>query len=221
MKKKLLALFLVALMIMGAVAPLASAGMPTSVIKLPDGTKSIYVRSGPGTNYAKKGYVTNGQEVDLLKIGTTWTQIRLISNKVTGYIKNAYIADLEEPVQKGAASAAQVKGSAYLHIGPHENAAKLTVLGNGTKLKVWGTQSNWKYVTTLGTNKTGWIYDEYVAEGFTQVTTTSVHLRHGENGRTVATLKKNTTVNVIAIDGSWSEVSVNGTTGYVYSKYLK
>lgn len=223
MMKKLTSLLLVALLILSIAAPIAMAGVPTSVILMPDGEKTIYLRSGPGTKYAKRGVVTNGLEVDLLKIGSSWTQVRVIKTKATGYINNAYIKSLSETPTRGVAEAGVVGNctSAYLHTGPSAEDARITALSSGTKLKCWGHRGGWHCVTTLSTGKTGWISGEYYVEHFNQKTTTKVHMRHSENGTLLKTLKKGTTVEVLSIDGSWSEVFYDGETGYIYTKYLK
>ena len=47
-----------------------------------------------------------------------------------------------------------------------------------------------------------------------------VRLRKEPNGQIITTIPQGTVVDVISIQGDWSEIQVNGITGYMMSKFL-
>ena len=228
MGKKLVILVLALVLCLGAFS-VAHAGTPTSFVVLPDTMGGLNVRSGPGTNYSVAGWVISGDEIDLVKIGTTWTKITVIRSGKTGYIKNNYIADLKgkpspepAPSPQGAGQAARVSGaSVNIRTGAGTGYAKIATLSSGTKLKILGSAGNWYHVTVLSSGKSGWVSKTYVKLGFTSTTTARVNLRASANGKLIKTLAKGTSVSVSSISGSWSKVKAGSSSGYVYSKYLK
>ena len=229
MKKKTLTLVLALMVALLACTPVAMAGTPTSFVDLPSGFTALNVRSGPGTNYSVAGWVVDGDEIDLLKIGDSWTKIQVIRSGRVGYIKNIYIDDLQggssggtsTPSTSGTATAGRVTGGGVnMRKGPGTGYAKVTTLSSGTPLKLWDSSGNWYYASTLGGTK-GWISKTYVATGYTAYTTTRVNMRKSANGELIRTLSAGTKVSVQSITGTWSKVKVGSTTGYVFSKYLK
>ncbi|MDL2207073.1 SH3 domain-containing protein [Eubacteriales bacterium OttesenSCG-928-N13] len=229
MGKKLVVLVLSVMLVLGMMAPAAMAGTASSFVVLPDTMGGLNVRSGPGTNYKVAGWATDGDEIDLIKIGTSWTKIRVIRSGKVGYIKNAFIKDVPSggssqpstPSTSGTASAGRVTGrSINLRSGAGTGYKVIGSATSGTKLKIWSEKGNWYYVTTLS-GKKGWISKSYVSKGYTATTTARVNLRASANGKLVKTLSSGASVSVISITGSWSKVKAGQTTGYVYSKYLK
>lgn len=229
MGKKLAALVLSLLLCLGAFAPAAFAATATSYVVLPDNMTGLNVRSGPGTNYSVAGWAIDGDEIDLIKIGSSWTKITVLRSGKTGYIRNAYIKDLpkdsqtgsDHPQTSGTATAGRVSGrSVNLRKGAGTGYGSVGSLVSGTKLKIWGSEGNWYYVTTLS-GKTGWISKTYVKTTYTAVTTARVNMRKTANGALIKTLASGTTVTVQSLTGNWSKVKSGSSTGYVYSKYLK
>lgn len=230
MKNKMLSLVLTLMVALTACMPVAMAGTPTSFVDLPSGYTALNVRSGPGTNYSVSGWVIDGDEIDLLSIGDTWTKIQVLRSGRVGYIKNAYIDDLQSggsssapstPSTSGTATAGRVTGSGVnMRKGPGTSYAKVTTLYSGTPLKLWDSSGNWYYASTLGGTK-GWISKTYVATGYTARTSARVNLRQSPNGTLIRTLSTGTQVTVQSITGTWSKVKVGSTTGYVFSKYLR
>lgn len=47
-----------------------------------------------------------------------------------------------------------------------------------------------------------------------------VRLRKEPNGQIITTIPQGTVVDVISTQGDWSEIQVNGVTGYMMSKFL-
>ncbi len=232
MGKKLVSLVLVALLCLAIAAPIALAGTPTTFVKLPSTMGGLNVRSGPGTNYAVAGWVINGDEIDLIKVGSTWTKITVLRSGKTGYIKNAYIKELpnkptdpdpkpDDPSTSGTATAGRVTGGGVnMRKGPGTGYGVVKTLSSGTKLRLWDHSGNWFFATTLSGTK-GWISKTYVATGYNMVTSANVNMRKSANGAVLKTVSKGTTVAVESITGSWSRVKVGSTTGYIYNSYLK
>ncbi|MEF9972381.1 MAG: SH3 domain-containing protein [Clostridia bacterium] len=231
MKNKLIALVLTVLVTLTAAAPLALAGTPSSFVNLPSSYGGLNVRSGPGTNYSVAGWVVDGDEIDLIKVGDTWTKVTVLRSGKTGYIKNRFIDDLpgggdegddtQTPSTGGTASTGRVTGSGVnLRKGPSASSGKVTSLSAGTKVRIWETKGNWAYVSTLGGTK-GWMSLTYLSDTYTAKTTSRVNMRESANGTVIKKLPAGTTVIVKSVTGSWSKVSSNGTTGYIYNSYLR
>ena len=224
MKRKLVALALSMILCLLAATPVALAGTPTSFVKLPSTMGGLNVRSGPGTNYKVAGWVVDGDEIDLIKVGSTWTKITVLRTDKTGYIRNDYIKDLADgdaPSTSGTATAGRVTGKGVgLRKGAGTGYVKVATLSLGTKLRLWDESGNWYFVTTLS-GKKGWISKTYVATGYTMTTSASVNLRKSANGEIVKKLAKGTKVSVESVTGSWSKVTAGSTSGYVYNTYLK
>jgi N-acetylmuramoyl-L-alanine amidase len=224
LKRKLVALVLSMILCSLAVMPIALAGTPTSFVKLPPTMGGLNVRSGPGTNYKVTGWVVDGDEIDLIKVGSTWTKITVLRTDKTGYIRNNYIKDLKDgdvPSTSGTATAGRVTGKGVgLRKGAGAGYAKVATLSLGTKLKLWDKSGNWYYATTLS-GKKGWISKTYIATGYAMTTSASVNLRKSANGAIVKKLDKGTKVSVESITGGWSKVTAGSAKGYVYNAYLK
>ncbi len=222
--KRLACILLVLAMILGLAAPVAMAGTPTTYTNLTSNASKLYVRAGPSTGYKVVTYVSNNEEIDLLKVGSVWTRISVCRNGLTGYIMNRYIEELpgeSQPIRRGEASAGRITGRGVnLRRGP---GTKYMALGNksyGSKLVIWGSRGNWYYVTMLS-GQSGWVSKTYVSKTYTTSTTTGVNMREDPNGAIIKTLAKGTSVTVYTVDGAWSFVKQGGTHGWVYSQYLR
>lgn len=228
MGKKLICLVITLVLCLTAVMPAAMASTASSYVKLPASWTALNVRAGAGTNYAVVTWVANGDGIDVVKEGSTWSKITVAKNGKTGYINNSFIKGLSSgstatsaPETKGTAAAGRVSGN-YVNMrkGAGTNYGKVATLTKGTKVQIWDESGNWYYVTTLS-GKKGWMSKTYIATGFTMKTTANLNFRESANGALIKTLNKGTEVDVISITGSWSKVKVGSTTGYVYNKYLK
>jgi len=227
MGKKLVVLFLAVVLLLASVPALA-ANTRTEV-KLKGGMEALNVRSGPGTGYDVVTWVHNGSVIDVVSVGAKWSKIVVSNSGNTGYINNGYIKKLpastggssSTSTGSGTATAGRVTGkSVNLRSGAGTSNKVVKSLASGTKLKMWGEKNGWRNVTTLA-GTSGWISKQYVKEGFTSVTTAAVNIRKTANGALIRTLAKGTSVNVISMTANWSKVKAGGTTGYVYTKYLK
>ncbi|MDO4546806.1 MAG: SH3 domain-containing protein [Clostridia bacterium] len=227
MKRKLVALLLIVSLI--GIAPMALAAR-TAYVDLPSNYTALNVRSGPGTNYSVSGWVVEGDEIEILKEGSTWTKIRVVRSGKSGYIKNAYIdgssggssqpSQPSTPSTSGSATAGRVTGNGVnLRKGAGSSYAKVATLSRGTKLMVWTSSGNWAYVSTLS-GTSGWMSKTYIATGYTTTTNARVNFRESINGAVIRTLNSGESVTVHSMTGAWSKVTVGNTTGYIYTRYL-
>lgn len=224
MGKKLTALVLALVFCLTLALPAMADGATTSV-KLPASWTALNVRAGAGTNYDVITWVSDGEKIDVVKEGATWSKITVARNGKTGYIRNAYIenlpGDVIEPSTDGTALAGAVSGgSVNMRTGPGTGYGKVASLTKGAKLRIWEESGNWYYVTALSGEK-GWMSKTYISLGYAMTTTANVNFRKSANGTVIETLQKGTDVEVVSVTGSWSKVKVGSTTGYVFSKYIQ
>ena len=97
--------------------------------------------------------------------------------------------------------------------------------GWGTEVLVRGMNGDWAFVDVNG--QSGYMYAKYLGEeGSTDVTryvstnTRGLNLRNEPNGTILGSYPRGTAVTVLATDGAWSKVSVDGKTGYMFSQWL-
>lgn len=122
-----------------------------------------------------------------------------------------------------------INGSVNFRVAPNKYSTKIDKLQKGEKVEYLGQSGDWYKVKYNG--QTGYIYKTY-ASAYSSVEETnnlvkivncsSLNLRSGAgtNYSVKRTLSRGTQVTVLSTSGKWSKVSVNGTTGYVYSTYL-
>ena len=97
--------------------------------------------------------------------------------------------------------------------------------GWGTEVLVRGMNGDWAFVDVGG--QSGYMYAKYLGEeGATNATryvatnTRGLNLRAEPNGIILGSYPRGTAVTVLATDGAWSKVSVDGKTGYMLSQWL-
>ena len=188
---------------------------------------SLNVRLGPGTNYKVVGWVRNGQKITVLKEEGAWTRIIVDATGKTGYIKSSYIekeeAAAEKPVYAlGSVRTRYASSAVNVRRGPGTRHEALFSLASGAKLRILGESANW-YLIETENGKTGYISKNYASFGVKGETTANVHMRKGPAGNTLSlgVVPKGTFVTLTGVTGNWTEVSFNGNTGFIYTKYVK
>lgn len=196
-------------------------------VKTPHEDGSANVRKGPGTNYAVVTWVKNGQKITVLKNEGAWTKIVVDANGKTGYIKSSFINKEETPIEKPVYALGTVKtkyagSTVNVRKGPGTKHAVAFSLLSGTKMRILGESANW-YLVNTEDGKTGYISKNYTQMGASGETTANVNLRSGAGSNTpsLGVIYKGTKLTLMGVAGSWTEVSVNGNTGYIYTKYVK
>ncbi|MGN1032717.1 MAG: SH3 domain-containing protein [Intestinibacter sp.] len=122
-----------------------------------------------------------------------------------------------------------ITGSVNFRVAPNKYSTKIDKLQKGEKVEYLGQSGNWYKVKYNG--EIGYIYKTYASTYSTAqetnnlikiVNCSSLNLRSGAgtNYSIKQVLSKGTQVTVLSTSGNWSKVSVNGTTGYLYTSYL-
>ncbi len=188
---------------------------------------SLNVRLGPGTNYNVIGWVRNGQKITVVKEEGAWTKIIVDATGKTGYIKSSYIEKEEtEPAKPvyalGSVKTKYASSSVNVRKGPGTKHAAEFALESGAKMRILGESANW-YLIETDDGKTGYISKNYTALGVNGETTANVNLRAGAASSTpsLGVVPKGTKITLTGVTGNWTEVQLNGNTGFIYTKYVK
>ena len=212
-------------------------------------TEYVHLRSGPGTNYASKGVLSLGTSLTVTDTSNaSWFAVRL-SNGTTGYVYSEYLS-LSSSGGSTATGSAKTTEYVHLRSGPGTNYASKGVIAQGTKITVTDTSNSAWYAVQLSNGTTGYMYSEYIkmdstatAQPTTQPSATAaptqapsgsetaaqtteyVNLRSGPGtnyaSKGVIALGTKITVTDMS-NSSWYAVRLsNGTTGYMYSAYVK
>lgn len=188
---------------------------------------SLNVRSGPGTNYKVVGWVRNGQKITVLKEEGAWTKIVVDATGKTGYIKSSYIEKEEVLTEKPVYALGSVKtkyASSTVNVrrGPGTKHEAQFSLKSGARMRILGESANW-YLVETEDGKTGYISKNYTALGVKGETTVNVNMRKGpaSNTPSLGIVPKGSSVTLTGVTGNWTEVSFNGNTGFIYTKYVK
>lgn len=220
--KKLLSLVLLLLAVLSLTAFAAAEN-----VKTPHEDGSLNVRLGPGTNYKVVGWVRNGQKITVLKESGAWSEIIVDATGKTGYIKSSYIVKEENAPAAPVYALGSVKtkyASSMVNVrkGPGTKHACEFALPSGAKMRILGQSANW-YLIEDEEGRTGYISKNYTAPGINGVTTANVNMRQGAGSNTpsMGVVPKGTAVTLTGVTGNWTEVQMNGNTGFIYSKYVK
>ena len=196
-------------------------------VKTPYEDGSANVRKGPGTNYAVVAWVRNGQKITVVKNEGAWTKIIVDATGKTGYIKSSFIAEEAQPIETpvyalGTVTTRYEHSNVNVRKGPGTKHAVEFALSSGTKMRILGESANW-YLVKTEDGKTGYISKNYTQLGAKGETTANVNLRSGTGSNTpsLGIVKKGTSVTLLGVSGSWTEVNVNGNTGYIYTRFVK
>lgn len=197
------------------------------VVKTPAPDGSMNVRKGPGTNYEVVTWVKNGQAITVLETVGSWTKIRVNATGKEGYMKSSSVkkeGEAQESVQSALVSVATRYVGSVVNVrkGPGTQYAVAFKTVQGAGLQVAGESGNWALIRASD-GKTGYISKNYISDGVAKSTTANVNFRSGAGSSfaSSAVLAKGTRVTALSVTGNWTKVKVNGSTGYVYSQYLK
>ena len=110
--------------------------------------------------------------------------------------------------------------------GPSTSYSVIGKFNKGDKVEYLGESGSW--IKVKYSEKTGYVYEEYVGEDTSSTTTikyvnaTSLNVRSGPSTSYSVTgkLSNGTKVEVISTSNGWSKIKYDGGTGYVSSKYL-
>lgn len=198
-------------------------------VKTPADDGSLNVRQGPGTSYEVVGWVKNGQKITVLESAQPWSKIQVDATGKVGYINAKYIVAEApqttpapvESVELGKVATKYAGSTVNVRKGPGTAYDVAYKLLSGTELTIRGASGNWYLVTYAG--KAGYISKNYTALGVSRATTAAVHFRAGAGSGYASNgvLAKGTKVVATGVVGNWTAVTVDGKTGFIYSRYLK
>ena len=221
MKKRIMAGALLVLLLVSLCGTALAATVKTQAS---DG--SLWVRSGPGTEFSKVTYVKNGQSITVLETGSVWCKIKVDSSGKVGYIKGKYIVSgggggTGNTYDVGRVVTKYAKSRVNLRKGPSTDYAIAGSYGRGSIAKITGASGNW-YIVHMRDGNSGYMSKNYVSIGVSAKTTANVNLRSGPGTDygIIKVLPKGTSVTVVAVFGNWVKVNVGSGSGFLYSKYV-
>ena len=217
-----------------------SESAPSTESTAAETTEYVNVRSGPGTNYSSKGVIASGTSLTVTdRSNSEWYAVKL-SNGTTGYIFSKYISISSSSGSSGSATeSTAAKTTEYVNVrsGPGTNYSSKGVIASGTSLTVTDRSNSEWYAVKLSNGTTGYIFSKYISissssgssgsatESTAAKTTEYVNVRSGPgtNYSSKGVIASGTSLTVTDRSNSeWYAVKLsNGTTGYIYSIYLK
>lgn len=207
---------------------------------------SLFLRKGPGTEYATNGTVHDGDYIDILREGSVWTKVETDDGRV-GYIKNLYIDGLGDDYASGTEYydsedwfTVYTTGNVRFRAGASTDTAamgtfakgsKLTVMGengrfylvkdaNGTQGFVSSLYTSTKYVSGSGSSSSG----SSSSAGYKTITGNTVNVRAGGgmSYRVIGKVFGGNRVEVLYKGNYWTKIETNsGLVGWVNNNYIK
>ncbi|MCI5727249.1 MAG: SH3 domain-containing protein [Clostridium sp.] len=202
---------------------------------------NVRIRENANEDSKVIGYLTNGQEVEIIGETKGWYQIK--SNDVKGYIKFDYIKVLSDT---NIVTGTVVNISTTLSVRETSDVLgkELAKLTNGTKLIVIGEEDSWYKIKYE--NLVGYVYKDYVkvnkentqiennfesvqeraiskTKGTVTGVNTSLNVRSGAStsASIIGTLKNGAKVDITGESGNWYKINYSGKVGYVSKDYVK
>ena len=123
----------------------------------------LTVRSGPGTSYSAKGYLTNNTSVTITEILSGWYKIST-SSGITGYCSADYITVTGDSIETPAQTQqGKVKVNTRLTVrsGPGTSYSAKGYLTNNTSVTITETTGDWHKITTP-TGMSGYCHKDYI-----------------------------------------------------------
>ena len=116
-------------------------------------------------------------------------------------------------------------GTLNLREGASTESTVIGKYGWGTQVDVLGFDGDWAYVDVNGQN--GYMYAKYLGDEsavyvtrYVNTNTRGLNLRAKPNGTILGSYPRGTAVTVLSTQNGWSEVKVNGQSGYMSSLWL-
>ncbi len=186
---------------------------------------SLYLRQGPGTNFAVIGSLKKSEMVDGIAVSGDgqWAQVRKASG-VTGWASLKYMTKIPAPPPASSTDVLMIVTVDTLNVraGPGTGYTVVGKVNRGARLVFLGATPDWQWVNIkLPDNNTGWCSakylienndlvaspEDYPATGFHRALVDDLSLREGPDNHypAVAELTFNRVVLVDAIsdDGKW------------------
>lgn len=212
-----------------------------ATVRLVGVSDQLALRSAPEAEGPVLTTLMNGALVSVLMKGDAWSLVRL--GRITGYAPTANLIfsgeapteTTERPTVVTRWATVTCSGTLNLRASGSTSAKALTQIPSGAVLCVFSVSGGWaevQYGATDGWASTDFLRMSEVFPGQVNVSASSATVQTASGGpvnlrKTASTssaivtaLAHGTNVQVIANDGSWCLVSVNGQEGYVLAEYL-
>ena len=201
----------------------------------------LNVRSGAGTGYSVIGGLSEGALVSIISSENGWYKISY--DGTTGWISGDYVSvggssSSNESSSSNQASSSGTVTADYLNVrsGAGTGYGVIGGLSEGSSVSIISTENGWCKINYNG--GTGYVSSDYISSGSSSEENSSTSSSPSESSATVTadvlnirsgagtgygvigTLTYNSSVSVISNSNGWSQISHNGTTGYVSSDYL-
>ena len=228
MKKRLISLFMVAIMSVSLLAIPSSADKTLGAYT----TAALNLRKSAGTSASILMTMPKGAEVIVLSTSNGWSKV--MYNNTLGYASKAYLKS--DSSVSGNFGTGTITGSdVRMRKGPSTSYSIVGTYDKGTKMTVTGAKGDWYAVKYNG--KTGYVRYDYLSISVTPKSTassskttytgvingTDVRMRKGPSTSysIVGTYDKGTKMTITGSQKGWYKVSYNGKTGYVSSDYMR
>lgn len=228
MKKRLISLFMVAIMSVSLLAIPSSADKTLGAYT----TAALNLRKSAGTSASIIMTMPKGAEVIVLSTSNGWSKV--MYNNTLGYASKDYLKS--DSSVSGNFGTGTITGSdVRMRKGPSTSYSIVGTYDKGTKMTVTGAKGGWYAVKYNG--KTGYVRYDYMSISVTPKSTdssskttytgvingTDVRMRKGPSTSysIVGTYDKGTKMTITGSQKGWYKVSYNGKTGYVSSDYMR
>lgn len=211
----------------------SSVGSATVNTRLNGGTGgSLNLREEPSTESYVSSRIPNGAQLTVLLKGDPFWLVEY--NGAQGFADSSYINGGSTGGNAGTSGGTVVRtgnsGKLNLREQANSNARVLGQFSNGTAVRVLEQGTAWCYVEVGG--QTGYMMTKFLSIGSSTATKqvynsnggTYVNLRSApqkSSGNVNVRVPSGATVNLLSWGEEWSQVSYNGTTGYMMSWFLR
>ena len=199
-------------------------------------TTSLNLRKGPGTSYARIGWLEKGETVTLISVSGNWAKVNWKGTQCYAFFK--YLAPTSGSSGNSSGSGI-VDGSRYyattslnLRKGPGTNYDRIGWLEKGESVTLISVTGNWAKVNWKGTQC--YAFFKYLKQGagsgtngggsvtVYNVTSAAVTAYYGPgtNYTKAGTLAKGTRIECLGTVGTWTMITWDKTVAYIPTYYV-
>ncbi len=199
-------------------------------------TTSLNLRKGPGTSYARIGWLEKGETVTLISVSGNWAKVNWKGTQCYAFFK--YLAPTSGSSGNSGGSGI-VDGSRYyattslnLRKGPGTNYDRIGWLEKGESVTLVSVTGNWAKVNWKGTQC--YAFFKYLKQGsgsgtngggsvtVYNVTSAAVTAYYGPgtNYAKAGTLAKGTRIECLGTVGTWTMITWDKTVAYIPTYYV-
>ncbi|MBE5782010.1 MAG: hypothetical protein E7329_01685 [Clostridiales bacterium] len=237
MKKRLLSLTLALLCILSLALPArANTLLAAGEYAIVEGTSTLNLRQGPGTNYAWLGSAQQNDWVQILGESGNWYYVTIVESGRTGYMSKNFLtrASAFESSMGTNGVVTNPKATQFLNLRqyPSYSAPVLGIYYNGTAFSTLSFSDGW-YQVLLRDGKVGYFRQEFVTVGNASPLGEAALVRTLNGGKLnlrtaptyngssiIAQIANGRQVTVLLKGNLFWKVSVDGMVGYMDCSFL-